>query len=203
MFRAYIDNPLCQQILLGCCHDRGYVPFLREWQAPLPVSKRITLIQGGDITPEMRSLGFEKTTDIDCVFSPESDLAFVTTSPLEAIPPQIPANSHTATVEAESLVSTPNRLGPIKRNQSGKRIDREIHVNAKLLETMKPASLCSWYYLRGECTGKCGKNHSFPMPLKDDEFNVVWWLARQGQCYTVKKGKDCDDDKCVYRHHAM
>ena len=202
VLRAYVENPLCQHILLGLCHDLGYVPFLREWEAPSPIWKRITLIKGGQLLLPMESLAFNKTTDIDSVFSSESDVALAEASTLGAGLPNKLGIRYTSPRVASHANNFQIKLGPIVRDKAGNRIDREIKVNDKLLEAIKPARLCSWYYLRGECNMDCGKSHKYHKPLTDPEFNAVWWLARQGQCFRIKKGKDCDDDKCVYSHHV-
>lgn len=93
-----------------------------------------------------------------------------------------------------------DRLGPVLRNDSGKRVDRLLVVdpNTSYMNFLRQANLCAWYYLRGKCDG-CDRNH-VPSPLKAREFDCLWYLARHGLCFKVRKGKDCFDPKCIYGH---
>lgn len=89
------------------------------------------------------------------------------------------------------------RLGPILLDEAGKRYDRPLDVRWKLVGDLKSANLCNWLYLRGECSG-CPRNHA-RAALSDQEFDALWFVARQGRCYKDRKG-GCPDPKCIYGH---
>lgn len=35
---------------------------------------------------------------------------------------------------------------------------------------------------------------------KPESFDCLWFLVRHGLCFKVRRGKDCDDSKCIYGH---
>ena len=76
----------------------------------------------------------------------------------------------------------------------------DVDVSSPYLQVLRKLKLCQWFYLRGRCEG-CDRNHLIP-PLKAREFDCLWYLARYGACNKIRKGKECDDPKCVYGHEA-
>ncbi len=96
-----------------------------------------------------------------------------------------------------------SRLGPVLRNDKGLRVDKPLKVDpsSPYFQFLRKANLCQWYYLRGECTG-CSKNHNHDA-LGPREYDCLWYLARNGLCYKVQKGKDCEDPKCIYGHRKQ
>lgn len=98
-------------------------------------------------------------------------------------------------------MSNSGRLRPIIRNSAGKRIDKPLVVNEGLVNAMKKHNLCSWHYLRADCAvSSCQRNHKYPRPLSPGEFDAQWCIARQGMCYRLRKGGDCNDEQCMYGH---
>ena len=87
------------------------------------------------------------------------------------------------------------------RDAEGKRIDKPLDVdpNSTYLNALRQNRLCGYYYLRGKCDGSCDKNHK-PGPLNKHEFDMLWYLMRQGLCWKVRKDKECEDAKCIYGH---
>lgn len=92
------------------------------------------------------------------------------------------------------------RLGPVISNEKV-RIDKmlNIDVTSPYINVLRESRLCFWYYLRGYCDGSCNKNH-VAQPLNAREFDYLWFVARWGLCYKLKKGKVCDDRLCVHGH---
>ena len=191
----YIDNFQCKHIVLGCCHDTGYVPFLEQFAANDSICERITLLQGGTIERGIATLGFKRTLRLGTVFGSDEANDFVV-----ATPPYLPTTP-------SSLVSKPpyinpeidsERLGPVLRNEEGQRIDKKLFVTDASVKAVRSGRLCHWFYLRGECTG-CPRLHTLP-PLDLKTYNAVWFISRQALCNKIRKGKDCDDPKCIYGH---
>lgn len=93
-----------------------------------------------------------------------------------------------------------DRLGPVIRNGKGKRIDKilDVDITSPYLGVIRQHRLCAWFYLRGRCDG-CDRNHRVP-PLNARESDYLWYITRQGLCHNSRKGKDCDDPKCLYGH---
>ncbi|KIX03903.1 uncharacterized protein Z518_07456 [Rhinocladiella mackenziei CBS 650.93] len=180
--KFYVDTPQCKHILLACCHDAGYAPFLGQLVGDSCVFERVTLIEGDFVAPAFKQLNF-KTTSFPSVFmAPDSING----------PGQ---NTKKFTIEVPSQQMDKLASGVV--NSSGYRVDIPLSVDENLLKRIKSLNLCHWLFLRGECRG-CSRNHAHP-PLTDPEFDALWLLARQGFCNKAKQSR-CDDIKCIYGH---
>ncbi|KAG0645059.1 hypothetical protein D0Z07_9098 [Hyphodiscus hymeniophilus] len=209
----YIGNPQCQHMLLGCCNDAGYVPVLRPYVAQASISERITLLSAGPVQAVMENLGFRITP----IFEP----LFISRPPLRAPPSNLPGENGSQSVKVtqpivdsilassssssspvpEKPVKNCGRLRPIIRNGVGKRIDKPLSVDQKLVQTISKRNLCYWHYLRADCmTASCSRKHEYPRPLSPGEYDALWHVARQGMCYRLRNGVDCTDDQCLYGH---
>lgn len=95
------------------------------------------------------------------------------------------------------------RLGPVIRDESGQRVDKPLDVDPSgvYVQVLRNTNLCMWYYLRGECSG-CERVHDVK-PLNPHGYDCLWFVARQGMCFKVRNGKDCDDAKCIYGHRQL
>lgn len=194
----------CKHIILGACHDSGYASFLGKFAGDVSIRDRITLLHGGVIHPRIAELGFRETLQLKSVFAPHKTSAVskvFTNSKVSA------TRMSLSTSVAASLTKGPlnaaalsDRLGPVLRDDTGKRVDKLLGVdpNTPYMNFLSQANLCGWYYLRGKCDG-CDRNH-VPPPLKAREFDCLWFLTRHGLCFKIRKGKDCDDPKCIYGH---
>lgn len=154
----------------------------------------------------MRNLGL-KTIQFSSVFNN------VVPQPMWASPARGQAGSSTMVGKFTGRGSGPaghnpraqsERLGPVWKSQSGRRIDKPLHVDKMAADRIRKASLCHYFYLRGQCVTVCQRNHVH-RPLTDEEFDALWDQARQGKCaksrYMDRKGgEDCQDMLCVYRH---
>lgn len=196
--------------MLACGHDSGYAPFLGQFAGDEHVAKRITLVEGTPFPSEINRLGLRKT-QFSSVFGMVSLLTVKDTAwtlpgapvsrnsgirrPLigeRALSPHIYRNP-----KAQS-----NRLGPLTKDQGGRRVDKKLDVDEAVKERMKKSDLCFHLFLRGECSlqRRCARNHEH-RPLTDEEFDAVWALARQGRCYADRDpGRDCADVMCIYGH---
>lgn len=115
-------------------------------------------------------------------------------------PSTLPSRPLKAATGFSNTAALSGRLGPVIRNQKGKRIDKvlDVDITSPYLGVIRQTRLCPWFYLRGRCDG-CDRNHRVP-PLNARESDYLWYHARHGLCHKVRKGKDCDDPKCVYGH---
>jgi hypothetical protein len=203
----HIGNLQCEHIMLACCHDSGYVPVLRQYAAQSSYSERITLLSAGLVRSDIRALGFRSTTAFEPLFC--SPRALQPTADVKDRQPSLDNIQHTLdliTSEASSQakekpVNNSGRLRPILRNSAGKRIDKILSVDVSLVQEIRKHNLCSWHYLRADCqVTSCKRNHIYPRPLSPGEYDAQWTVARQGLCYSLRKGGDCDDDQCMYSH---
>jgi len=161
----------------------------------------MTLLRGVNLHTRIAELGFQKFLRLETVFAPHGLPAVpVTRSPAPATSGATSGQNLRAN---ESINPAPlsDRFGAVIRDEAGKRLDKELKVdiNSGYLNVLRENKLCAYYYLRGRCNGGCDKNH-VPAPLKAKEFDALWYFARGGLCYKTRKGKDCDDPMCVYRH---
>ena len=92
------------------------------------------------------------------------------------------------------------RLESTQTREDGKRVDKPLSVDRKDLDRIAGKNLCHWLYLRGECKG-CRRDHTHPV-LTDEQFDALLSLTRRARCWSIGKGKDCVDPKCIYGHNA-
>lgn len=62
MFRIFINNMQCRQIIFGGCHDNGYIPTLEPYKRDEEISKRITLLESTPAQPGFQNLGYDITS---------------------------------------------------------------------------------------------------------------------------------------------
>ena len=201
----FLDDQRCKQIIFGGCHDSGYAPFLGKFAADSSTRDRITLLLGSNPHHSIITLGFKNTFRLTSVFAPHNSGARSTQSPtpLPRIPPKAPAATPaSANGQHPWINSAPKaeRLGPRILDDQGKRVDKMLNVDvgSPYINFLRHSNLCAYFYLRGRCDG-CQRNHLAP-PLNPKEFDCLWYVSRQGLCYKARKGKVCDDDRCVYGH---
>lgn len=208
----YIGNPQCRHILIGCCHDAGYVPVLKQYSAHASSTERITLLSAGRDRPDIESLGFRITSIFEPLFPRSVSPPFISGTPSPtAVQQSVDAILAAATREnailavssatRENPVNNSGRLGPILRDRTGKRVDKRLSVDEALISAMRRYNLCGWYYLRAECgMSWCSRNHNYPRPLSLAEFDALWCITKQGICNRFQEGQDCNDDKCIFSH---
>ncbi len=226
--KFFLESFQCKHLVLACGHDAGYAPFLGQFAGDQQVADRITLLEVSPFPRAIRELGLKKT-QFGSVFGriaqPAVSSALVgpltwgrvaaVTAEAAATPLASRRNSIERPVAAAAAAASPpaspqtrrhspqaesNRLGPVLVGEDGRRIDRRLHVNTAIVEKLRKVSLCYHLFLRGECVmPKCPRTH-WVRQLTNEEFDALWWLARQGQCYTSMNGKECSDATCVYSH---
>ncbi|KAK8091701.1 hypothetical protein PG997_002062 [Apiospora hydei] len=209
----FVDSFQCKHLMLACGHDTGYAPFLGQFVATKQIADRITLIKGRcQLPPEIQKLGL-KTTQFDGVFKGLAPIATRTVwgrNTAAALKPaaHLAQDEHSNDVQP-GISKTPSgyanpaaqssRLGPVIRDQNGRRVDKALQVDQTAVERLRKGGLCYWLYLRGECVAQCGRNHVH-RPLEDEEFDALWWLARHARCFANRKAdrsgiNDCRDAK--------
>jgi hypothetical protein len=215
--------------VLACGHDSGYAPFLGQFVGDKRVVERVTLLEGSPFPTAIRELGLKKT-QFTSVFNPVTQPAVSTGLPRPASGRSGVISTVPATLTGRGgdvgrpiaigrrAPETPfkplcnrqaqsDKLGPVLMGTSGRRVDKPLQVNEMVFERIKRGDLCYYFYLRGECISeKCERNHAH-RPLKDDEFEALWSLARQGLCKQRRKAdrdgdNDCSDEMCVYGHRS-
>ncbi|KAF2452958.1 hypothetical protein BDY21DRAFT_148102 [Lineolata rhizophorae] len=209
--RFHIDSWQCKHVVLGCCHDSGYAAFLGQFVANPAALNRISLLEGSTpCHPEIAKLALNQIGPFDTLFStpPSRSPKLVTYAKISSggssgsssggsSPP-----SPTKSIVLRAAQTGRERFGPILRDANGRRRDRELkNPDPAVLGKLKSLNLCNWKFLRGNCDlESCTRNHNF-RDLTDAEGDALWYLARQGRCWKVRRGDDCDDPKCIYGHN--
>lgn len=190
----FVGNLQCKHIVLGVCHDGGYKPYLESFASDPLKRDRITLLEGAAIYRSIAAIGFPRTLRLDTVFAPHI-------APAPPVLSSTPAGPSSARVFINPSPLS-ERLGPVLRTGYGQRVDKmlDVDISSPYIDALRRAKLCQWYYLRGKCEG-CKNNHVAP-PLSAREFDCLWYMARQGLCYKMRKGNSCGDALCVYGHEA-
>jgi hypothetical protein len=189
--KFHVDTWQCKHVLLACCYDTGYLPYLGQFAGEKRLSSRITLIEGSLPLSKLKDIGF-RTIQLDNIFDTEQRRKKQQT--IQSLPKPLPASQCRRDPNAR-----PERLGPILRDTHGKRRDKPLSVRSEVMKQFEKANVCPWFFLRGQCRVSCSRNHGH-RPLTDEELDAVWLIARRGRCYTARKDNHCDDDRCVYGH---
>lgn len=208
----HIASSLCQHVLIACCHDAGYVPVLRQYAAQEVFSTRVTLMASGKVRADIQDLGLRSTKRFESLFnSSDGDQDSRSYANVSAAPPLtiMPTSSTSSdAVSPPSPLSTSvencDRLRPILRDNTGKRVDKPLSVHEDMVNQIRKLKLCSWHYLRADCVLRdttCKRNHKHKRPLSTKHYDAQWYIARSGACFTVRKGRRCEDDQCFYGHN--
>ena len=172
-----------------------------QFAADPAIRGRVTLLQGTDkeIVPELRQLGFEKTTRFVRVFTSAEDLltnrAAFPRAPLPLQSQQIPPPVHGHL----SHNAQPKSMGPVLVNAFGNRIDKQLDIDVSArhrLSQLVPQLICFPFGLLGKCEAQpCTRMH-----LKDSmqlPFEHIWYVSRQHSC---PSGQNCKNPRCIYSH---
>ena len=212
--RFFIDSNQCVQMLLGCCYDTGYVPFLGQFTADKAQRERVTLLEGRETLPEViKGLGFRIISLADIFMTSgrlrggrevalaENSSGASTSSAIRSVPAK-PKKRHAIHVLKKDLMRT-QRLGPVPLDGSGRRIDKQLHADGEAVAWVRRMDLCPYLYLRGECCFEfCRKKHDCQLKLTDSQFDALWLLLRHGKCYRQMRGNNCLDPLCLFGHET-
>ncbi|KAL6699115.1 hypothetical protein J3F84DRAFT_243156 [Trichoderma pleuroticola] len=215
--KFFVESPQCKHLVVACGHDTGYAPFLGQFIGDKEVAERITLLEGSPFPAVIKNLGLKKTrftSMFNEVVQPVvpsgpagsawSNVA-TTNRPTNSEPG--PSSAPVAPLRGyQNPKAQSDRLGPVLKDNRGRRFDRTLQVNDAIVERLKKGSLCYYFFLRGECLlSSCRSNHAH-RPLTNEEFDALWWMARQHVCFKNRKvdrtGSDCSDVRCIYGHKS-
>jgi hypothetical protein len=214
--------------VLACGHDSGYAPFLGQFVGDKQAAERITLLEGSPFPAVIRDLSLKRTR-FDSVFNtiaqPVAPGNLLRAPPRRGTPSTmtttlsshgdgsgspikgVPATKGSPLIKYHNALALSDRLGPVIKDQEGRRIDRPLQVDPEVMEELRTQDLCYRLFLRGKCAlGKCQRCHVH-QPLTSDEFDALWALARQCQCHKSRGARklsgECADVKCVYGHKSQ
>ncbi|KAL8902446.1 MAG: hypothetical protein Q9207_004703 [Kuettlingeria erythrocarpa] len=181
-FNFFVSQLQCRHVILGVCHDSGYVPFLERYAADESIRDRVTLLEGYQVGMGIRELGFKRIVSFTSVFAsrPGSNSQIIRDQP------KTTSNTIQAIKGSYTCAAVdPRRLGPVLKNEQGLRMDKPLSAEPDLVKAMRKKRVCYWLFLRGHCDG-CNRDHGHP-PLNVNEQHALWFSARQSTCYAHAK----------------
>jgi hypothetical protein len=205
--RWNLRNYNCKHIVLGVSHDAGYAPFLDEVLRDESITRRVTILEGSPIVPELSTTGVrvisfndifrcEKLVDRAPTSSPAPPSTWAGVTSLSACLPSVPL----------PLSAKDNNV-PVRPkvtwNPGPRGLDEPIVVNAVILEKIKRRTstnkLCNNHYLRGPCAkgDECCFEHNYK--VTEEELKAIAYLTRLNPCLN---GQDCEQEYCIYGHHC-
>lgn len=200
-------NHNCKHILLGVSHDAGYAPFLDEVLKDEPTTRRVTIVEGPPIVPELYNTGVG-VIKFNGIFRNEKLVdRLPNTSPA-------PPSTWAGVTSFASPPSAPLALAPIKNgttparpkvawNPGPRGLDEPITVSAATLDKIKRRTgnfkLCNNHYLRGPCAKgeECCFEHNYN--ATEEDLKAIAYLTRLNPCLN---GQDCELEYCIYGHHC-
>ena len=209
LFSLFIKDTHCKHLVLGCCHDNGYVVILDPYKHNAAATSRITLLQGPRSGREYSQLPFEKLK-LNDLFR-EAAL-----TPNNAIHPASPGASFTNLPwrPAESREKTSNGLVEKPTTFSRAVYPRNIYLNedkervddffpepnagdwANFNRRLKQQKICNEYTLKGSCNNKqCAFAHIPDLPPGE-----VYALAKSARLTACSAGSACRSFVCAYGH---
>lgn len=117
MFRLFVNNTHCKQIIFGGCHDNGYLLSLEPYRRESSVLARMTLLETTDAEWQYRNLGFP-IIQFNSVFRrdplPDYRSAYPQTSAGIPYPPGIgPPGSQLASPPVQARTGPPQVGSPV------------------------------------------------------------------------------------------
>ncbi|KAH7316952.1 hypothetical protein B0I35DRAFT_434294 [Stachybotrys elegans] len=193
-----VYNRQCVHILLGCCHDAGYAPFLGQFVGDGDLRSRITFLGGPDMPAAMKKLELPVVTfgKLFAVsgYGPGDGAPKGPSRMASARPLPLPGNKFKFPEFQQA-----KRLEDVQWGVFG-RIDKWLKLSEGLKKWAQGSGLCPALYLKGEClSGDCKRSHKHKA-LTDDQFDALWFFIRGTVCKARMKDGKCEDKRCIYGH---
>ena len=173
----YVNDTHCKHILIGCCHDNGYVPSLNHLKSS-DIFPKIALIEHRRPGAGYRDLPF-KVVSLDGVF----EGADLTSKSIKR------SRSPSLAPSISRIQPTANEYFKVRLNRHGQRIDIPLpHVNSGDLRAVRQRQKshlprpCDIHYILGpgSCTGKCRFSHDGY--IDSTEIMALAFQARDRPC---------------------
>lgn len=222
------ENPCCMHIVLGGCHDNGYVCDLDIIKSEGSLHDRITLLKSFQTGRQYSDLPF-KSVRLPSLFRTQ---AFSASVPLNVAHPA-PGNSSTDGTRSTVLrLSYAARVGAsdgstvepappsptnstnrrvILVNEAGKRLDMSLkkpsqaafthfHGKKRDLEATGKRGPCNLYYLAGGCPMLASDCLFWHDGFDKGDISVMKWFMRFQPC---DEGLRCRSARCFYGHACL
>jgi hypothetical protein len=220
VLQHFQDNPCCKHIVLGSCHDNGYVCHLDVIGCDSSLRDRLTLLQSFQTGRQYRDLPF-KTIHLPSLFRTQ---AFAAPAPNNGTGDRTTlistGLSNAGRVDALdgstvdcglSLPTKSTKPGVILVNAKGERLDRFIKKPSQVafnnysdkkkeLEATGKRGPCNLYYLGGGCTVAASICQYWHEGFDKADVTVLRWIMRLQRCDSKVQ---CKSALCVYGHACI
>jgi hypothetical protein len=217
VLQHFQGNPCCKHIVLGSCHDNGYVCHLDVIESDRHLRDRVTLLKSFQTGRQYVNLKF-RTIHLPSLFRTQPfSASALDNSPRtrkSLVTPESSYAAHVGASDASTVESPP--LSPtnstdrslILVNVRGQRLDRfmkkpsqvafaNYHNKKKELEATGKRGPCNLYYLGGGCTMMASSCQFWHDGFGKADVNVLRWLMRFQRC---DNGLQCKFAACFYGH---
>lgn len=210
LFNLFVKDIHCKHIVLGCCHDNGYVVILDPYKHNRLAASRITLLQGPRCGREYATAPFE-TLKLNELFreialpannavQKRRSKGSTSKNPGKSAKPH--GNGNHGLLDKPTTFSRAIYPKDIYLNKDDERVDKSFpepspgawaNVNRRSKQ-----KLCMEYTLRGYCDNKqCAFAHVPDLPLDE-----VYALAKRARLLPCKIGSACRLLNCFYGHEC-
>ena len=161
----FVNDFQCKHIIVGACQDAGYAPYLSKFASDAAIRDKVSLVEGGTMHASFKVLGFPREPfKLENVFAPAKEVVTGMSMPSSSAGQQATASSREHVEERQDMLvnmeakAFADRLKPIRASDR-KRVDKVLDVDpaSSYLKALRKANLCGYYYLRGQCDGRCQK----------------------------------------------
>lgn len=225
MLQHFQENPCCKHIVLGSCHDNGYVCHLDVIRSEGSLRDRITLLKSFQTGRQYGDLPF-KSIRLPSLFRTQ---AFSASAPLHAAHPGPGNGSRNGIASTGPVLSYAARAGALDGstvepappsptnsinrsvilvNAKGERLDRflkkppqaaftNFHGKKRELEATGKRGPCNLHYLGGGCPIPASNCQFWHDGFDKADVSVLKWFMRFQRC---DEGLRCRSAWCFYGH---
>jgi hypothetical protein len=220
VLQHFQENPCCKHIVLGSCHDNGYVAPLDVIGSDSHLRDRVTLLKSFQTGRQYGNLPF-RTIRLPSLFRTRPfSASALDNAARNGTSLTTPVSSYAAHVGASdaSTVKSPPLLPKnsasrnlILQNARGQRLDKFInepsqvaftkyHSKKRELEATGKRGPCNLHYLGGGCTMTASICQYWHEGFGKADVNVLRWIMRSQRC---NSGVRCRSAACMYGHFQI
>jgi len=217
VLQHFLENPCCKHIVLGSCHDNGYVCHLDVIGSNSSLRDRITLLKSFQTGRQYGNLPFRSIhlpslfrTQTFSASGPKNGASNGTTlaTPDLSYAARAGVSGSSTVAPAPPSLTDTIYYGTILVNAKGERLDRILkkpsqvaftnyHSKKKKLEATGKRGPCNLHYLGDGCTMVASSCQYWHDGFNKADVTVLKWLMRYQGC---DKKLDCKSASCFYGH---
>ncbi|CAJ2499958.1 Uu.00g028110.m01.CDS01 [Anthostomella pinea] len=204
MLRVMAKNVQCKHVIVGPCHDKGYMVELKPYQLDEAAAAKLTLLETTPVPFEFQELGFKIVAFPEVFRSeplPAGKAPLGGISNLRTLSPNAPTQSPTPA----DLPNTPPGWSAVSISLHNERVDEPLQrydgiYDQRFSDRMRKEGRkpCNRYHLHNKCDNpSCAYYHG--ERLCSGELLVLQHKAHGTMCF---KQQWCKDVNCLLGHHC-